>query len=172
MVKEINPSGLTVGRLREVLRYDPETGVFTWRNRTGAFARLNGQAAGNLNKHTGYVQISVDGYNHAAHRLVHLYMTGRWPIGVDHMNRDRGDNRWCNLREADQSRNSANQTMSKNNTSGYKGVTWHKKTKKWHAQITVDRRHIGLGLYADPAEAHKAYMRAAARYFGEFARAS
>ena len=90
--------------------------------------------------------------------------------GPDHVNGNGLDNRRANLREATQSQNSANRELSSSNTSGYKGVSWSRGTRKWVAQIGVNGRRIYLGLFADPAEGARAYNRAALEHFGEFAR--
>lgn len=88
---------------------------------------------------------------------------------VDHVNGNALDNRRANLREATYTENVRN-TKKRPNRSGYKGVTWHSKTGKWHAGITVNKRRISLGYYSDPAEAAHAYDHAARQHFGEFAR--
>ena len=88
---------------------------------------------------------------------------------VDHKNRDSLDNRKKNLRIATNSQNGANASKSKNNTSGFKGVTWCKASKKWQAQIMVNRKHIYLGLFEDKREAAAEYDRKAKELFGEFA---
>lgn len=89
---------LTAGRLKELLTYDPETGVFIWRGwRSGS--AVAGSVAGSLHS-DGYVCIKIGRCLYRAHRLAFLYMTGSRPIGqVDHINMNRADNRWCNLRE-------------------------------------------------------------------------
>ena len=82
------------------------------------------------------------------------------------------DNRRENLRTCTDSENQCNRGMQANNSSGYKGVTWNKTAKKWMAKIRVNRNYKYLGLYDVPEEAHKAYVEAADRYHGEFARAA
>jgi hypothetical protein len=89
---------------------------------------------------------------------------------VDHVNGDKLDNRRANLRTATQSQNLMNRGRSPRNTSGYKGVTWHKGSRRWMAQIKVRGRSKCLGYFEDPAVAHAAYTKAAAREHGEFAR--
>jgi hypothetical protein len=92
-------------------------------------------------------------------------------IGVDHINRDTLDNRRVNLRIATKSQNGANAKVRSDNTSGLKGVSFHKGAGKWAAQIHKDGRTLYLGLHATPESAHKAYCEAAAKVHGEFARA-
>jgi hypothetical protein len=88
---------------------------------------------------------------------------------VDHKNHDTVDNREENLRICTVSENMHNSKKPKNNTSGFKGVSWHKVHKKWHAQIYVKNKNIYLGRFTDKIEAAKAYNDAAIKYHGEFA---
>lgn len=99
---------------------------------------------------------------------MHRFITG-WEY-VDHINGDGLDNRRCNLRPATAATNARNVGLRSHNTSGYKGVTWHKAGRKWMAQLRVDGRQVYLGLFTDPAEAASAYDAAALEHFGEFAR--
>lgn len=89
--------------------------------------------------------------------------------GVDHINGNGLDNRRINLRPATRQQNSANCGPQRNNTSGYKGVSWHRKMNKWVSQIRVNGRAVHLGSFTDPVEAARAYNRAAAGAFGEYA---
>lgn len=159
---------LTQARLREVLEYDPETGLFRWLANVSSTARV-GQLAGC--KSRGYLVIRIDGKLYPAHRLAWLHETGEFPAGwLDHKNLNKADNRFKNLRPATQSQNSANVAMRANGTSGFKGVSWHRRGKKWLAQIRKSGENIYLGLYPTRDEAHAAYAEAAARLHGEFAR--
>lgn len=88
---------------------------------------------------------------------------------VDHINGDKLDNRRCNLRICSNAENSRNSRKAKNNTSGYKGVTWNKDLQKWVSQIAPDGGNVVLGYFDDPVRAAKAYNAAAVWYFGEFA---
>ncbi len=161
---------LTAERLREAMHYSPATGVFTRRIRTANCVKV-GDVAGSLTGE-GYSHISIYWRRYRAHRLAWLYMTGEWPKSdIDHINLDRADNRWCNLREATLSQNKANNGMYKNNKSGFKGVVWHKRDRKWCSSIRINKKLIHLGSFDCPATAHKAYIEASATLFGEFARA-
>lgn len=90
---------------------------------------------------------------------------------VDHVDGNGLNNRKINLRKATQSQNQQNSTISKNNTSGFKGVTWSKRSKKWQAQITIDRKYKQIGKFDTPEDAHAAYTKASAELHGEFGRA-
>lgn len=164
---------LTAARLRELLSYDPETGVFRWRVYRARNARA-GDVAGRIikaapDKGGGYRSIGIDGSEYLAQRLAWLHMTGEWPPAqVDHENRNRDDNAWRNLRDATRSQNQANRPAQANNTSGFKGVAFHKGAGRWRA--TLGKRH--LGLFDSPEQAHAAYAEAARGAFGEFARAA
>ena len=98
-------------------------------------------------------------------------MTGKFPIDqVDHINLDKLDNRWVNLREATNSQNQANIHAHITNTSGFKGVSWHRGVQKWRAQIERDGHSCYLGYFDTPEAAAAAYANAAQKHFGEFAR--
>lgn len=162
---------LTQARLRALLHYDPETGVFRWLVATGRRVKA-GQEAGCLMP-SGYVGIRIDNRRYMAHRLAWLYMTGEWPTGeIDHINGRRTINEWRNLRVATSAENKANARTPSHNTSGHKGVTFHKRRGKWAAQIHVNGKHIALGLFDNKEDAAAAYWRAARERFGQFARAA
>jgi len=88
----------------------------------------------------------------------------------DHINGDTLDNRRCNIREATIAQNNMNKGNQKNNTSGYKGVSWHKYHNSWKSYITLDKKRIHLGSYQCPKEAAQAYNEAAIKYHGDFAK--
>lgn len=162
---------LTAERLREVLHYDPETGVFTWLVKTSNRVHV-GRVAGTSHK-IGYRMIAIDGHLYYAHRLTWFYMTGKWPnAALDHGNLDKDDNRFANLREATMSQNLANTRARSDNTSGLKGVGWDERRGKWMARITTRGKRRHLGRFDCPAAAHLAYVVAAHKHFGEFARSA
>lgn len=135
---------------------------------TGAFTR-DGIGAGTINGE-GYAQIKIDGRLYLAHRLAWRIMTGYWPENdIDHRNKDRRDNRFVNLREATGSQNLRNRGKPKNNTSGFKGVSWNSGRHAWLATIHDGAKNKNLGYFATRESAAKAYDRAALRYHGEFA---
>jgi hypothetical protein len=153
--------------LKKLLTYLPETGEFFWCQNIGSAQQ--GKKAGTLNK-TGYIHIQIYGRRYGAHRLAWLYMTGEWPKRqIDHRNRHRNDNRWSNLRKATKSQNCANTVKYKNNTSGFRGVSWHSRDMTWVAYIYENRcRHV-LGSFKTKEDAACAYDEAARRIFGEYA---
>ncbi len=158
-------------RLKEVLDYDPETGISTWLVSRGGNARA-GTRAGYI-KPGGYRRIKIDGKLYLEHRLVFFWMTGKWPAKqVDHRDLDRQNNRWHNLREATPTQNTANRRAHKNNTSGAKGVFWGKKAKKWIAQIKVNGVKIHLLATDSKEKAEAWYMAFAELAFGEYARSN
>jgi hypothetical protein len=160
---------LNVCRLREVLHYNPETGVFTWLVSAGRVRA--GDVAGSISNPRRYRNISIDGRKYLAHRLAWLHTTGEWPpVFMDHINGDTSDNRIANLRPATQTQNRANTRRASNNASGFKGVCWHRR--KWRAQLIVNGVLYHLGLFDTPEKAHAAYVTAAEKHFGKFARAA
>jgi hypothetical protein len=159
---------ITQSELKQVLEYNPETGLFTWKKTVNTRAVIGSIAGWNINE--GYIQISIYGKKYRAHRLAYLYMTGNFPENfIDHINHIKDDNRWTNLRDATNSQNQVNRLKLKNNTSGYKGVCWHKHHKKWSAQIMYMNKNIHLGKYTTPQEAYEAYKKKAIELYGEFA---
>lgn len=150
-------SEITPELVREYLRYDHETGDFT--RLKSAFPSKVGTRPESLMAN-GYFCISLGGANHYAHRLAFMWMLGRWPNkGVDHMNATRTDNRWVNLREADQALNMQNRRMpGTNNTHGFLGV--RRNHKRWSAGIVAEGVRHYLGTYDSPEEAHAAYLAA------------
>lgn len=162
---------LTVERLRFLIRYEPETGKF-FRKVSTAARSLEGSECGDIDG-KGYIRLRVDGRRYIGHRLAWFYMTGAWPADeVDHINRCRTDNRWCNLRLATKSLNKRNTSVRRNNRVGFKGVSWHKDAKRWRSRIYINGKEKNLGLYDTPEAANAAYEAAALLYFGEFARAA
>ena len=155
---------LTQSRLKELLAYDPETGIFTRRVSTCNRVKIGG-IAGSLNVSLGYIAMHVGGHRNYAHRLAWLYMTGEWPKAeIDHINGIRDDNRFCNLREATRAENVQNKRLYTRNTSGFMGVYWHNRNNKWRARIQVKGRMVSLGYHTTAEAAHAAYLAAKAKY--------
>jgi hypothetical protein len=164
----IRASGITQEKLKQIISYDPSTGHFTWLVRR-SWRVLPGMRAGTINS-SGHRQINIGKCLVLAHRLAWFYMTGKIPNGeIDHKNRNRDDNRWDNIRESTRSTNCANKEKPATNTSGFKGVSLHKRTGKWQATVKVNGKVKYIGMFADKVEAAAAYAKAANEAFGEFA---
>lgn len=145
-------SELTQERLREVLDYNPENGVFTWK-RTRRGVSHSGMVAGGKTRN-GYRLINVERFRFTAHRLAFLYMTGSFPREcVDHINGDRDDNSWENLREVTYTENNRNKRHLKPCESGIVGVSYLPKEKRWIARINHSGRQHALGRYKTLFEA-------------------
>jgi len=145
---------ITQKELKRILYYNPETGIFIWLFKNGNHIKM-GDIAGSIDA-GGYIIIKINGKQYKAHRLAWLYITSFWPKNdIDHKDQVRNNNIFSNLRDATHQINSKNKSMSKNNTSGFAGVTFHKATKKWLVQIKVNYRQIYLGVYKDINEAIK-----------------
>lgn len=156
--------------LKRLLHYNPDTGQFTWLVNRGGSAR-KGSIAGNKIKTTGYMKIGVNCTRYLLHRLAWFYMTEEWPkYEIDHINGVKDDNRFHNLREADRSQNQFNSGMASNNSSGYKGVTYCKKSRKYKSQIMIMYKRINIGYFDTPEEAHEAYKKKALELAGQYAK--
>jgi hypothetical protein len=152
-------NNITQEMLHALLHYNEATGIFTWRVK-GSSRSPAGSTAGTKNT-LGYVVFKIAGTLFYAHRLAWLYMTGEWPTkGIDHKNGIRGDNRFSNLREADQSQNSENLPMKRKNSEYPIGVGFQKKLNKFRARITKNQKNYTLGFFDSPEAAHKAYLEA------------
>jgi hypothetical protein len=150
---------LTAEQLKKFLAYDAATGLFTWTTITTNRVKA-GQSAGYVQKR-GYIAIGLMGRTWLAHRLAWLYVTGTLPHGqVDHINRNRTDNRFANLRLATNAQNQHNASMRKNNRSGVHGVSWDQKSGKWLAKICINRRQKFLGHFATIEAATEARLAA------------
>ena len=161
--------------IKSILDYNPDSGVFTWKVRRQGIKI--GQSAGTLwidkrNPDSKYYQIAINRKLYRLHRLAYFYVSSIDPMEnqIDHADGDTLNNKFENLRLATHADNKKNQKKYKNNTSGFKGVNWDKKTKKWRARITVNNKKISLGYYNNKFYAALVYARAAKHYFGEFRR--
>lgn len=148
-------------RVKQLFSYDPGTGNFIRKVSVGRHGRYRvGEIAGGKCARHGYWHVCVDSVKYSAHRLAWLYMTGRWPADqIDHIDGDRLNNKFNNLREATAAQNSQNEIKPRaNNKSGYLGVSPYKN--KWRADIKVNGKTKALGYFECPLEAHAAYLRA------------
>jgi hypothetical protein len=157
---------LTQSRLKQVLHYDPKTGIFT---------RIkSGKEAGGLwcskKARVQYIQIRIDGKMHKAHRLAFLYMKGSWPKWmIDHKDENGLNNRWKNLREATRTENYQNVSKYSNNTSGEKNVYFHKRTKTWDVIFGIAKKLHHFGCFKTFEEAAAVAQQKRIELHGQFA---
>ena len=162
---------LTHEQVRIFFDYNFRTGKLYWRRRGGDSrgtktfnSRFAGMEAGTVSG-SGYIGVRIKSRSHQAHRIAWLWMTGRWPSeGVDHINGDKTDNSFSNLRAVSQGENCRNQRLRNTNTSGSMGVHWDKQRSKWRAYISSGGKMIHLGLFEDKAEAIEARKTAENKY--------
>jgi HNH endonuclease len=159
-----NDRRLTLERARELLAYDSETGILTWRMRRGSAGA--GSPAGTLHS-KGYLLVRVDGVRFLAHRLAWLLAHGEWPRGeIDHTDGEPSNNRITNLRVVTRTQNNINTKLSRNNTSGITGVIWDRRKRKWWAQLKLYGRLKHLGYFTSKEEAETARLQAAVAHVG------
>ena len=159
---------LTQTRLKELLHYDPESGIFTRKVRTTNSVKV-GDVAGTVDNTTGYLRITVDGKIYKAHRLAWLLHTGEWPVDqIDHANNVKTDNRIVNLRPATNGENNQNKGKNRSNTSGFKGVCFDKHSGKWRADIECPWGQKNLGRFKSKEEAARTYAFAACILHGTY----
>lgn len=160
-------------KLSDLLSYNKASGSLVWNKRPvewfsspGAARSWNTQHAGKPAGATGtseYSMVKIMGRGVAVHRVVWELNNGPIPAGmdIDHIDRDKRNNRIENLRIASRSQNMLNTGILPTNTSGHKGVYWHKRLGKWQAAITVRGRNVYLGVFADISDAAAAYRKRA-----------
>ncbi len=171
----MNRYSLSQEFLKEALDYNPDTGIFTWKERPGhhfptkhgvavSNGRFSGKVAG-CEAGNGYINIRIDNWLVGAHRLAYLYMTGRFPEDeIDHINHLRNDNRWANLRGASKKENRKNALMMSTNTSGFNGVHFDKAKNKWAARINANKKYIFIGNFENKIDAIEARKAANIKY--------
>jgi hypothetical protein len=127
-------------RIKELLIYDPETGIFTWRINRGSRGRA-GEITG-ADDGAGYLSIGVDGKTYRAHVLAWVYVYGEWPDGIDHKDRVRHHNWISNLRKGGDPVNAQNRGLDRRNTSGIKGVRYCNTRKKWTVELALGKKRL------------------------------
>lgn len=153
-------------RLKLLLDYDPETGRLTHARQKRGRGR-NGEKAGSVNA-KGYVTLCVDGCRYYAHRVVWKIMTGEDPKGpIDHHNGRRSDNRWANLRPADEQKNGWNAVVGRRNKSGYRGV-FKVSPNSWAARARIGGEYKHLGSASTPEAAYQIYLEATKPVHGDY----
>jgi hypothetical protein len=157
---------MTADEVRALIDYDPSTGAFQWKARSNAYfdKRRIGRSVGAVSN-KGYLRITINKKRYLAHRLAILIQEGEWPQGeVDHINGEKTDNRYANLRVASRHENMQNTKLFAANSSGYAGVSIDRSTSLWRARITHKRKEFHLGSYKTKEEAYQAYLVAKAKY--------
>lgn len=164
-----SPIWITLQHLKDNLEYNPETGIFTRLIANSQNTKVGDQAG--WKTVLGYIELKIDGVHYKAHRLAIFYMTGIYPADdVDHVNLNRSDNRFANLRSATRSQNQFNKAISSKNKTGFKGVSFHKASQKFVAQGSFQGKSYHLGVFDDAEEASAAYQSFAKKNHGEFFR--
>jgi hypothetical protein len=172
---------ITAARVRAILDYNPETGLFRWKRRpVDDFVnerackiwntRFAGSVAGSM-RADGYIHIHIDYKLYMAHRLAWLYVLGEWPHDeIDHADCIRSNNTFSNIRAATSTQNKANRSVSSVSVSKLKGAMWDNRRKKWRSEIRLDSKQKHIGYFDCPAAAHFYYIVEADKQYGEFAR--
>lgn len=157
---------LTQSIIKDHLSYNSETGIVSRRKTVTSRKEIDNVGWINNN---GYVVCKFLGKSYVLHKLIWIYMTGKYPSGdIDHINGIRHDNRWSNLREATRSQNINNMGIKKSNTSGYRGI--YKSGKGWGAKCMIKGKITHLGVFSTAQEASIAYETFAREKHGEFYR--
>lgn len=156
-------SDISIDRVRFLLNYDKNSGVFRWN--VDRYARkVKGSVAGWVSKtkghKTSYVNLRIDGVVCKAHRIAWLMHYGEWPEYIDHIDGDGTNNRISNLRSVSMSENMKNKPLQENNTSGVSGVTYIKSRKKWLARISNNGERVVIGVFDEFNDAAQARRRA------------
>lgn len=154
--------------LKNSVEYDRENGGLLWKKPPKRKSQLIGRRVGNYDK-DGYRRFCFKKKMYRVARVVWFIHNGKWPENlIDHINRVKDDDRIENLREADHKQNAANKFAKSNTRHGYKGISYHKRDRKWQALIEADGKSKFLGYFQTPEDAHFAYCKEAKRRHGEF----
>ena len=159
---------IPIENLWEVFDVDFSNGLLFWKKQLSSRAKI-GALVGTGDK-TGYQRTYIFKNRFLVHRIIWAMKHGAWPDGmIDHINGNKSDNRIENLRLATKSQNNVNNPKpQKNNKLGVRGVSFHKGTGKFIAQLRKDKKRINLGYFNTIEEASKAYIAASQQYHGEF----
>ena len=146
--------------------FDYKDGNLIWKIATSRRIKV-GDIAGYLSD-CGYIGIGIDGRQYKAHRIIYFYHNGYLPSSIDHIDGNRSNNKIENLRSATTSQNAMNQKISTKNTSGVKGVHWHKRDKKWVVQLKVDSKRHSFGYFNDKKVAELVAVKVTNKLHKEF----
>lgn len=150
-------STLTQEEVQKLFSYNPETGILTRKVKTHGHKK--GSVVGSLLG--GYLKFCMNYKSYLVHRIIWLHVYGKFPTGqIDHINRNKTDNRLCNLREVTHQANSINKALRSDNTSGVTGVSKHKASNKWFVRISVNKQNKYLGSFDSFEDAVKARLTA------------
>lgn len=164
---------LTQKYLHSIIEYDEKTGIFVRKHDAHKPKSWNTKYTNKKtgwNHSNGYVQTCIDHKKYYLHRLAWFYMTGKWPTEIDHIDSDKKNNSFSNLRQVNHMQNCQNRGANGSIYNTLKGVRYCKRDKTWMASIRANKLTINLGSFKCPTAAHFAYCRAAKKYHGEFAR--
>ena len=154
-------------KVKDYLEYNSDTGILTWIKSPVSNIPVGTQIT-RKNKQ-GYNICNLHGVTYYVHRVGwYLHTNSQPPEFIDHINRIKTDNYFSNLREATKSQNRQNIGIQRNNSSGYKGVSWKKEINKWVARIMLNNVSTHLGYFATPEEAYEAYISASKKFYKEF----
>ena len=150
-------SNIDCNQLREILEYQPETGLFFWKKKRNGISV--GQLAGGKDR-DGYIRIRIDNVKYAAHRLAWMYIHNDFPKNfIDHINGIKSDNRICNIRDVTRSENMQN-LFKPQGRNIYIGVYKNQNANTWYSKIEINGKQIRLGTFKTPEEANIAYKKA------------
>lgn len=148
---------ITQQQLHDLFKY--ENGYLYWKKKLNIFYNKKNDCKAGVSLKNGYVRIQVLNKNYLAHRIIYCMFYGYFPKLVDHIDGNKSNNKIENLREATVSENHQNKKMSKNNTSGYPGVTWHTSRKKWIARVGHNGKCLQIGYFDDKHIAYQEYKK-------------
>ena len=173
MTKKPHQNHLSAAMVRRALDYDPKTGLLFWRRRDDVLPRVNkrlaGKPAGCRDGQYGYISVRLYDRLYQAHRLIWVIVTGEWPKDIlDHIDGNPANNAWTNLRQATRAENNRNKATTRKNR--LKGAHFDPRSGKWYCQIMLRKKNHVLGPFRTEEQAHQAYVEAAKRLHGEFAR--
>jgi hypothetical protein len=163
---------ITQEKLKELFDYR-EDGNLVRKNACGGNGNYAGRVVGckpkEITRSQRYVSTKIKGQHYSVHKLIYLWHTGIWPEQLDHINRNTIDNRIENLREASSSENASNRKLFSTNTSGAKGVSWHKARNKWFVYVDQNKRRKNIGYFDDLEFAELVAIEARNKYHGNYA---